>query len=105
MMVMAPASARASTQPRPMPRAPPVTRATLPGTLNFSRYIASLTPRPPESRSQTVTGDHRDLTRSTSLTQRPALRVETMGAGRIGREPHLVALLQAELADCTRGYP
>src|SRR5258707_8155626 len=45
------------------------------------------------------------LTRPTSLAQRPALRVKPVDAGRIRREPHRVALLQAELANCTRGYP
>src|SRR5882724_2591097 len=52
-----------------------------------------------------ATGDQGDLTRRTSLAQRPALRIETVDAGRIGREPHLVALLEAELANCPRGYP
>src|SRR5258708_11991227 len=45
------------------------------------------------------------LTRPTPWAPRPALRVKPVDAGRIRREPHRVALLQAELANCTRGYP
>src|SRR5215475_9481937 len=71
MIVVAPASPSASTQPRPMPRPPPVTSATRPVTLNFSRYIE----------------------------QRSALRVEPVGTGRVGSEPHVVARFQAELAN------
>src|SRR5262245_31284501 len=79
-IVFAPASASASTQPRPMPRPPPVTRATRPGSRNFSRYID----RPPSA-------------------QGLALRVEPVDTGPVRSQPHVVAILQAELADRAGG--
>src|SRR5260221_3091924 len=42
MMTLAPASARASAQARPMAPPPPVTRAVRPVSLNMSRYMALL---------------------------------------------------------------
>src|SRR5258706_15654906 len=42
MMTLAPASARASAQARPMAPPPPVTRAMRPVSLNMSRYMALL---------------------------------------------------------------
>src|SRR5690242_6526053 len=82
MIAVAPASARASTQARPIPRPPPVTSATRPGTLNFSRYI-----------------------RPFASAQGLPLRVEPVDPSRIRSDPHRVPFFQAELTHGPGGDP
>src|ERR1700730_16461361 len=94
MMVLAPASAKASTQASPMPWPPPVTSAVRPWSLNFSRYM-----RLP---SRWEASALRSLRRRPSGPDCLAVLVEAVEMGGIGREAHIVAGRDAELAHAAR---
>src|ERR1700685_1964878 len=118
MMILAPASPSASEHASPIPCPPPVTTATRPPSLNFSRYIflfilfatrpgafggqpkrLPLSAQPLLSSCRRASG--RDSRRVAPASARDgiSLLVEAVQAGRIRRQPHAVTGFQIEFAD------
>src|ERR1700761_9137519 len=90
MTTLAPASASASTQARPMPCPPPVTSAVLPSSLNFSMYMVVV---------RLSCWRHGGGTLSCFYLRKNciAVAIEAVDPVRIRRQHHGVAHLHADL--------
>src|SRR6202035_3750094 len=123
MMILAPASPSASAQASPMPCPPPVTTATRPPSLNFSRYIflfilfANRLATDWDRRSGWASRrglscflvcffvvaknpvETAEASRQWSAPNGLALRVEAVQAGWIRRQPDAVTGFQIQFAD------